>query len=189
MEETLAAITRAQEAQVLALDAAEAERTAAADERERARSGVARARREAGDLLAEARRAADDMLARAEREVGEVRRELTRQRNLSGSRAKAGGEAFDDLKRRAARVRAGPRRPARRSKAGRTRTSPARNHGSDCGAARERSARLGRASNKGRRARHAETEKGGCAPRSYPIGTTRVVAEADQRPLTPTSGR
>jgi DNA mismatch repair protein MutS2 len=105
MEETLAAITRAQEAQLLALDAAEAERTAAADERERARSGVARARREAGDLLAEARRAADDMLARAEREVGEVRRELTRQRNLGGSRVKAGGEAFDDLKRRAARVR------------------------------------------------------------------------------------
>ena len=105
MEETLAAITRAQEAQQLALDAAEAERTAAADERERARSGVARARREAGDLLAEARRAADDMLARAEREVGEVRRELTRQRNLGGGRAKAGGEAFDDLKRRAARVR------------------------------------------------------------------------------------
>ena len=105
MEETLAAITRAQEAQLLALDAAEAERTAAADERERARSGVARARREAGDLLAEARRAADDMLARAEREVGEVRRELTRQRNLGGSRANAGGEAFDDLKRRAARVR------------------------------------------------------------------------------------
>ena len=105
MEETLAAITRAQDAQRLALDAAETERTAAADERERARSGVARARREAGDLLSEARRAADDMLARAEREVGEVRRELTRQRNLGGSRAKAGGEAFDDLKRRAARVR------------------------------------------------------------------------------------
>ena len=105
MEETLAAITRAQDAQRLALDAAEAERTEAADERERARTGVARARREAGDLLSDARRAADDMLARAEREVGEVRRELTRQRNLGGGRATAGGEAFDDLKRRAARVR------------------------------------------------------------------------------------
>jgi len=106
MEETLAAITAAQEAQRVALDAAEAERTAAAGERDRARTGVARARREAGELLADARRAADDMLARAEREVGEVRRELTRQRNLGpGRSARAGGEAFDDLKRRAARVR------------------------------------------------------------------------------------
>ncbi len=105
MEETLAAITRAQEAQRVALDAAEAERTAAADERERARAGVARARREAGELLAEARRAADDMLARAEREVGEIRRELTRQRNLGAGRAKGGGEAFEDLRRRATRAR------------------------------------------------------------------------------------
>jgi DNA mismatch repair protein MutS2 len=105
MEETLAAITRAQEAQGAALDAAQAERAAAADERERARSGVARARSEAGELLADARRAADDMLARAEREVAEVRRELTRQRNLGGARPSRGSEAFDDLQRRAARVR------------------------------------------------------------------------------------
>ncbi|MGH2382505.1 MAG: endonuclease MutS2, partial [Candidatus Limnocylindria bacterium] len=40
MEETLAAIARAQDAQQAALDAAQAERAAAADERERARSGV-----------------------------------------------------------------------------------------------------------------------------------------------------
>ena len=117
MEETLAAITRAQEAQRVALDAAEAERTAAADERERTRSGAARARREAGEMLAEARRAADDMLARAEREVGEVRRELTRQRNLGAGRARGGREAFEDLERRATRARtetagAGPVAPA-----------------------------------------------------------------------------
>jgi DNA mismatch repair protein MutS2 len=105
MEETLAAITRAQEAQQAALDAAQSERTTAADERELARSGVARARREAGELLAEARRAADDMLARAEREVADVRRELTRQRNLGTGRAPRGTAAFDELARKARRVR------------------------------------------------------------------------------------
>src|ERR687897_3809542 len=105
MEETLAAITAAQEAQQAALDAAQAERSSAADELERARTGVARARREAGELLADARRAADDMLARAEREVADVRRELSRQRNLGPGRAKRGTEAFDDLQRRASRVR------------------------------------------------------------------------------------
>ena len=105
MEETLAAIARAQDAQQAALDAAQAERAAAADERERARSGVARARREAGELLAETRRAADDMLARAEREVADVRRELTRQRNLGSRRAPRSAEAFEDLAKRARRVR------------------------------------------------------------------------------------
>ncbi|MCA1571548.1 MAG: endonuclease MutS2 [Chloroflexi bacterium] len=105
MEETLAAIARAQEAQQAALDAAVAERAAAAEERERARSGVARARREAGELLADTRRATDDMLARAEREVADVRRELTRQRNLGAGRAPRGTEAFEDLTKRARRVR------------------------------------------------------------------------------------
>lgn len=105
MEETLAAISRAQEAQQQALDAAQAERSTALDERELARSGVARARREAGELLADARRAADDMLARAEREVADVRRELTRQRNLGPARAPRGAEAFDDLAKKARRVR------------------------------------------------------------------------------------
>ena len=109
MEETLAAIARAQEAQGAALDAAQAERSAAADERERARAGVARARREAGELLTDARRAADEMLARAEREVADVRRELTRQRNLTGSRAQrastGSGDAIDELQRRTSRAR------------------------------------------------------------------------------------
>ena len=50
MEETLAAISRAQDAQRAALDAAQAERSSAADERDRARAGVARARQEAGAL-------------------------------------------------------------------------------------------------------------------------------------------
>jgi DNA mismatch repair protein MutS2 len=105
MEETLASITRAQEAQQAALDAARGERVAAAEEHERARNGVARARREAGVLLADARRAADDMLARAEREVAEVRRELTRQRNLGAGRTPRPAEAFDDLAKRARQVR------------------------------------------------------------------------------------
>src|SRR5918994_5575013 len=39
MEETLAAIARAQESQATALEAAQAERTAAAEERDRARAG------------------------------------------------------------------------------------------------------------------------------------------------------
>ncbi|MDQ3689667.1 MAG: endonuclease MutS2 [Chloroflexota bacterium] len=105
MEETLAAIARAQEAQEAALETARAERSAAEDERERARSGVSRARREAGELLADTRRAADDMLARAEREVADVRRELTRQRNLAATRTPRGTEAFADLAKRAKQVR------------------------------------------------------------------------------------
>ena len=106
MEETLAAIARAQESQANALEAAEAERAAATEERDRARSGVARARKEAAELLADARRAADDLVSRAEREVVEVRRELTRQRNLAAGRGSASATAFDELSRRAARTRA-----------------------------------------------------------------------------------
>jgi len=105
MEETLAAITRAQESQVTALEAAETERAAAATERDLARAGVARARKEAAELLADARRAADDLVNRAEREVADVRRELTRQRNLAGGRGSASATAFDELTRRAARTR------------------------------------------------------------------------------------
>jgi DNA mismatch repair protein MutS2 len=112
MEETLAAISRAQEAQAAALQAAEVERAGAAEERDRARSGVARARREAAELLADARRAADDLVNRAERDVAEVRRELTRQRNLAGGRGTASAAAFDELSRRAARSRAEPSTPA-----------------------------------------------------------------------------
>ncbi|HSO01671.1 MAG TPA: hypothetical protein VLS46_04035, partial [Gaiellaceae bacterium] len=56
MEETLAAIARAQEAQAAALQEATGERARAAEERERAESGMARARREAGEILADARR-------------------------------------------------------------------------------------------------------------------------------------
>jgi DNA mismatch repair protein MutS2 len=106
MEETLAAISRAQVDQEAALEAARNERAAASDERSLARTGVSRARREAAQILADARRAADALLARAEREVGDTRRELTRQRNLGGSRR--GGPAttaFEELSRRTSRAR------------------------------------------------------------------------------------
>jgi DNA mismatch repair protein MutS2 len=112
MEETLAAIARAEEAQAEALDAARRDRAAAADERERATSGTQRARREAGEILADARRTADALVARAEREVSELRRELLRQRNIgAGPHRKRTGsddaaEAFDELSRRAAHARA-----------------------------------------------------------------------------------
>jgi DNA mismatch repair protein MutS2 len=56
-------------------------------------------------MLAEARRSADERVARAEREVADLRRELTRQRNLAGSRRGVSTEAFDEMKRRAGRVR------------------------------------------------------------------------------------
>ena len=112
MEETLAAISRAQEEQAAALEAAVAERAGAARERDLARAGVTRARKEAADLLADARRAADDLLARTEREVAEVRRELTRQRNLAGGRGNATAAAFDELSRRASRTRAETPEPA-----------------------------------------------------------------------------
>ncbi len=105
MEETLAAITRAQEAQQRALDAAQSERSAASDERSRARTGVERARREAGQLLADARRAADDMLARAEREVADLRREVLRQRNMRSTQPTRSAADLDELAARAREVR------------------------------------------------------------------------------------
>ncbi len=105
MEETLAAIARAQEDQAAALEAAARELAAAEAEREKTRSGIARARREAGELLADARRSADELVARAEREVAEIRRELTRQRNLGRGKAGVQAEAFEEMSRRAARVR------------------------------------------------------------------------------------
>jgi DNA mismatch repair protein MutS2 len=117
MEETLAAISQAQEAQAAALEAASSERTAAEEERELARTGVARARREAAEILSDARRAADDLLARTEREVADVRRELTRQRNLAGGRGRANAEALDELGRRAARTRDEAAAPAEPSTA------------------------------------------------------------------------
>jgi DNA mismatch repair protein MutS2 len=110
MEEALSAIARTEEARSAELDRARVEREAALAERELARTGVSRARREAATVLSDARRAADELLARAEREVAELRRELTRQRNLAGSRARSGptaaGAAFDQLAERAAHARA-----------------------------------------------------------------------------------
>ncbi|HEX2194281.1 MAG TPA: endonuclease MutS2 [Candidatus Limnocylindria bacterium] len=109
MEETLAAIARAEEQRTAELEEARRARQSAEEERGLARSGVGRARREAAQILADARRAADELLARAEREVAEVRRELTRQRNVSGGRARsakpAPTAAFDELAERAARAR------------------------------------------------------------------------------------
>ena len=51
-------------------------------------------------MLADARRVADEILSRAEREVDEVRRELTRQRNLRSPRhgGTPAAEAFDAFK-------------------------------------------------------------------------------------------
>jgi DNA mismatch repair protein MutS2 len=108
MEETLAAIGRAETERSVELERAREERQAAEGDRERARSGVARARGEAAQMLADARRVADEILSRAEREVDEVRRELTRQRNLRSPRrgGTAANQAFDALADRASRARA-----------------------------------------------------------------------------------
>jgi DNA mismatch repair protein MutS2 len=107
MEETLAAISRAEASRSEELEQARRERADAQEERELARGGVARARREAGEILAEARRAADDLLARAEREVADVRRELTRQRNVRGGRGQAQPTAaLEELASRAEGARA-----------------------------------------------------------------------------------
>jgi len=107
MEETLAAIGRAEAERSVELERAREEREAAEGDRERARSGVARARGEASQMLADARRVADEILSRAEREVDEVRRELTRQRNLRPSRGggAAAGAAFAALAQRASEAR------------------------------------------------------------------------------------
>jgi DNA mismatch repair protein MutS2 len=107
MEETLAAIGRAEAERSVELERAREERHAAEGDRERARTGVVRARGEAAQMLADARRAADEILSRAEREVDEVRRELTRQRNLRSPRrgGAAVTEAFDALSQRATRAR------------------------------------------------------------------------------------
>lgn len=106
MEATLARIEAAERERAEALDRARAAEAAAAAERERARSGVSMARKEAAEMLADARRVADDLLGRAEREVAEVRREVTRQRNLSRTKKPAAAEQLDELQRRTERVRA-----------------------------------------------------------------------------------
>ena len=126
MEETLAAITRAQEAQAA---------------RARRRRGRARPPRPTSASVRDpawralaARPASSSPMRGAppttcwpgpSARSADVRRELTRQRNLGGSRAKAGGEAFDDLQRRAARVRSetAESTPAPRSRRCRRRTS------------------------------------------------------------------
>ncbi|MGH2462577.1 MAG: endonuclease MutS2, partial [Candidatus Limnocylindria bacterium] len=74
LEETLAAIRRAEAERTEALATASEERHAARAERERAELGTDRARREAAKILAEARRAADALLAEAERGVVEAQR-------------------------------------------------------------------------------------------------------------------
>lgn len=107
MEETLAAIGRTEKERHEELEQARGERLAAAADRSLARSGVSRARNEAAQMLADARRAADDLLARAEREVEELRREVTRQRNVRGGRAtgSAAKTAYDELAFKASRAR------------------------------------------------------------------------------------
>jgi DNA mismatch repair protein MutS2 len=107
LEETLAAVQRAEAERSDELAQARQEREAAAAERERASGGVARARREAAQILADARRAADDLLNRAERDVAEVRREVTRQRNIRRGTGAPGSaaKAFDELQRRAVAAR------------------------------------------------------------------------------------
>ncbi len=112
LEETLAAVQRAEAERGDELARARLEREAAAAERERAAGGVARARREAGEILADARRAADALLGRAEREVAEIRREVSRQRNLRGRRTpSAVATTFDELQRRAAVAREASQHP------------------------------------------------------------------------------
>lgn len=74
LEETLAAIRRAEAERAEALATASEERHAARTERERAEVGTDRARREAARILADARRAADAVLAGAERQAADVQR-------------------------------------------------------------------------------------------------------------------
>lgn len=106
MEATLARIEEAEAARTEALERARGAEAAAQTERDRARTGVTRARAEATAMLAEARRSADEMLAHAEREVADIRREVTRQRNLGRGRPRGGaGTALDDLARRTERAR------------------------------------------------------------------------------------
>ena len=94
-----------------------AERATAADEREARRAnracGPGRGREAAARLLAEARRrAADGIVARAEREVADLRREMTRQRNLAGEPARRDrGRASPPSSRQAARARTGTELP------------------------------------------------------------------------------
>ncbi|MCC6618974.1 MAG: endonuclease MutS2 [Chloroflexi bacterium] len=107
MEEALAAIASARDEQTRALEAASSELATAAGERKLAREGVARARTEARAILADAQHAADQLLARAEREVADLRREVTRQRNLGGGRHRPDGEALSALGRQATRAREG----------------------------------------------------------------------------------
>jgi DNA mismatch repair protein MutS2 len=123
MEQTLAAIGRAEAERASELERAREERAAAEGERERARGGVTRARAEAAQMLADARRAADEILTRVEREVDEVRRELTRQRNLRPSRSSGSAGAAFGHRSFAARWRVPTRARPTRSRGRRSRAS------------------------------------------------------------------
>jgi DNA mismatch repair protein MutS2 len=105
MEETLAEIAAARDEQAAALASAAEERAAAEGERRLAREGVTRARAEAHEILTDAQRAADGLVARAEREVADLRREVTRQRNLAGGQRGANSAALEELSRQASRAR------------------------------------------------------------------------------------
>ncbi len=108
MEETLAAIQRAELARGEELAQAQEDRERARGEHEKARSGVARARREAAQILADTRHAADELLARAEREAAELRREMHRLENLTRGRTRGRGPAevgLHALEQRAAAAR------------------------------------------------------------------------------------
>ena len=119
MEETLAAIQRAERARGEELDLARKERVAAAEDREKARSGITRARQEAGKVLEEARQAADALVARAERDVADIRREVGRVQPSRGSRrTSAAAAGLQQLERRAAEARATLDRAAARPEAG-----------------------------------------------------------------------
>jgi len=102
LEETLAAIRRAETERAEALATASEERHAARAERERAEVGTDRARREAARILVEARRAADSLLAAAEREVAEARQAA--RRSDSAALADLGARTA----RRRARIAAAP---------------------------------------------------------------------------------
>jgi DNA mismatch repair protein MutS2 len=107
LEETLAAIRRAEAERAEALATASEERLAARAERERAEVGTDRARREAARILTEARRAADALLAEAERDVIDV------QRAARKADAAALGEVRERTARRRARIAAAaPAEPA-----------------------------------------------------------------------------
>ena len=181
MEATLARIEAAERERAQALERARRAEETAAAERERARSGCGTGAK--GGRRDACRRAPGGgrALTRAEREVAEVRREVTRQRNLRGATTSPAARQLAGA-RAASRSGCGRRRPHPRRRLPKKRASPRRSAGR---APRSQPDARQRGTHRRRERPDRPGDAGGRRePGRGAGGGHRDRARADQRPVT-----